>query len=114
MVTLQSGADVCFRHVAQAERLFERVKGLLGKKEFPVGHVMWFRPCASIHTFFMRFCIDVVFLSQDLVVTDVRMGVKPWRVVIGARGSHSVLEAQTGWMDPALITIGMPFVLADY
>ena len=111
IVGLQSDLAVSFASVALVEGPLERMKGLLGRENLPAGQVMWIRPCASIHTFFMRFSIDVVFLSRDLVVTDVRMGIKPWRAVVGALGSHSVLEMQTGWIDATSITRGVQFKL---
>jgi len=114
IVALQSGTGLCFRHVALTEGPWERMRGFLGLKGFPVGQIMWFRPCSAIHTFFMRFSIDVVFLNRDLVVTDIRIGVKPWRMVFGSRDSFSVLEAQTGWLDPASIVIGMRLELSGH
>ena len=112
-LSLQSETDVCFRTVALAEGPCERMRGLLGRKRLPVGHAMWFKPCASIHTFFMHFSIDLVFLSRELVVTDVRINVRPWRVVVGARGTYSVLEAQTGWLPPQCLAVGTRFSQAS-
>ncbi|MFU8779703.1 MAG: DUF192 domain-containing protein [Kiritimatiellia bacterium] len=106
---LQSDVGVVLETVLQTESPFARMRGLLGRRGLPAGHAMWFRPCRSIHTCFMQFCIDVIFLDKDKVVTDVRIGVKPWRVVIGAPGSYSVLEVQTGWLDDASLAIGTQF-----
>lgn len=113
-MALQSHTGVYLPHVELTEGPFERMKGLLGKKHFPADHIMWFRPCTSIHTCCMQFTIDVVFLSKDLVVTDIRIAVKPWRIIVGAQGSHSVLEAQTGWLENKSLVVGMPFTLPNY
>jgi uncharacterized protein len=85
------------------------MRGLIGRKSLPAGHAMWFVPCTSIHTFFMQFSIDLLFLSRELVVTDVRVDVKPWRTALGPQGAYSVLEAQTGWLDRECLTIGTRF-----
>ena len=61
----------------------------------------------------MHFRLDLVFLSRELVVTDVRINVKPWRVVVGARGSYSVLEAQTGWLPAPCLAVGTRFFQAS-
>ena len=56
---------------------------------------MLIRPAPSIHTFFMRFPIDAVFLTRDGEVVKVADDVKPWRVR-SARKAHAVLELPTG------------------
>lgn len=109
ILSLQSDADVYLRTVVLTERPHERMRGLLGRKGLPVGHAMWFNPCVAVHTFFMQFSIDLVFLSRELVVTDVRVGVKPWRAVFGSKGAYSVLEVQTGWLEHDRLTIGTQF-----
>jgi uncharacterized membrane protein (UPF0127 family) len=53
-------------------------------------------PCSSIHTCFVRFPIDVVFLDERGVVLAVRPHVCPWRVVFAPRGTRAVLELFTG------------------
>ena len=59
------------------------------------GQGMWIAPCESVHTFFMRFAIDVVYLSRDLKVRKVRKAVGPWRVS-ACLMAHSVLELPAG------------------
>ena len=57
-----------------------RMRGLLGRDGLPPGGGMLIERCASIHTFFMRFAIDAVFLDDDWVVRKVTPGLKPWRL----------------------------------
>ncbi len=109
IISLYCGAATVFSVVELTENPVERMWGLLGRKRLPVGHAMWFDPCASVHTFFMQFPIDLVFLSRSLMVTEVRIGVKPWRAVFGSNGARSVLEAQTGWLRPEYLKIGSQY-----
>lgn len=60
---------------------FKRIRGLLGYKEMPAHQVMWIKPCASIHTFFMKFPIDVIFVDENLCVKSVCTNVAPWTVL---------------------------------
>jgi uncharacterized protein len=71
------------------------MKGLLGRSSLPAGEGVLIRPAGSIHTFFMRFPIDAVFLTRDLEVVDVAADLRPWRLA-GRRGAHAVLELPAG------------------
>jgi uncharacterized membrane protein (UPF0127 family) len=51
--------------VEVANTPFKRLKGLLGRKRLDVGEGLIISPCSSIHTFFMRFPIDVIFLNKN-------------------------------------------------
>ena len=53
------------------------------------------KPCGSVHTLFMRFPIDVVFLDRELSVVAVRLEVRPWRTA-RARGAKVTLELAAG------------------
>ena len=66
-------------HVEEAVRTFARLKGLLGRDGLAEGHALLIAPCTSIHTFFMRFTIDVVFLGQDGRALRVLRSLRPWR-----------------------------------
>jgi uncharacterized membrane protein (UPF0127 family) len=69
--------------------------GLLGRRSLPAGKGLLIRPASSVHTFFMRFPIDVVFLDRNGVVVGIRHEVRPWRAAF-ARGGRSVLELSAG------------------
>ena len=72
-----------------------RIRGLLGRDGLEPGTGLWIAKTGSIHTFFMRFPIDVVFLDKDLRVRKVVAEVKPYRLAWG-RGARSVVELAPG------------------
>ena len=57
-----------------------RRKGLLGRSGLPAGAAIIIAPCNAIHTWFMKFPIDVVFAAKDGRVTRVHHAVKPWKI----------------------------------
>ena len=57
---------------------------------------MWIAPCSGIHTFFMRFAIDVVFVDPGLRVVRVRHSLRPWRLAPFVLGARSVFEIPGG------------------
>ena len=63
-----------------ANTVFKRIKGLLGKKEINIGQALILKPCNSIHTLFMRFPIDVVFVEKRNRVVKIISCLKPWRL----------------------------------
>lgn len=72
------------------------MKGLLGRKELPPDEGILLRPASSVHTAFMRFPIDVVFLDRNKAIVGIAHAVKPWRGVAGARGAGAALELPAG------------------
>jgi uncharacterized protein len=83
--------DECF----VADTVLTRMRGLLGRPPLRPGEGLMLRPASAIHTWFMRFPIDVLFLNRDLVVTAVAEDVAPWRMR-ARRRSRSVLELASG------------------
>ena len=75
-----------------AESFWQRLKGLLGRTELSAHETMWIQRCDSIHTFFMKFPIDVVFVDKKLKVCSVRTNVKPWRLASSYWCASSVFE----------------------
>jgi uncharacterized membrane protein (UPF0127 family) len=78
-----------------ADRPLARMRGLLGRRELPRGEGILLRPAASVHTWFMRFPIDVVFLDPELRVLEVVPDLSPWRIA-SRRRAHAVLELAAG------------------
>ena len=72
-----------------------RRKGLLGRESLLPGEGLWIAPCESVHTFFMRFAIDLVYLDRKQRVRKVRSAVGPWRMS-ACWSAHSVLELPAG------------------
>jgi uncharacterized membrane protein (UPF0127 family) len=90
----ENGDVVCDRCVVAASP-FSRMKGLLGRSELRPGEGLLLRPASAIHTFFMRFPIDAVFLDRDWRVVGVADDVGPWRTA-GRKGAKAVLELPAG------------------
>jgi hypothetical protein len=88
------GNVVC-EHCFLAETSFARMRGLLGRGGLSSGEGMLLRPASSIHTAFMRFAIDAVFLDREDRVLKVAAGVAPWRMA-ACRGARAVLELPAG------------------
>jgi uncharacterized membrane protein (UPF0127 family) len=79
--------------------------GLLGRRKLPSGEGLLLRPASSVHTLFMRFSIDVVFLDRDGEVVKIAASVRPWRTA-GARGAKAVLELPAGEAERRELRVG--------
>ena len=106
VVTLMrpDGSVACERCTV-AHRMWPRMRGLLGKRGLDSGEGLLIRPAPSIHTFFMRFPIDVVFLSRQGEVLKVAERVPPWRAR-SCRHSYAVLELAAGEAGRRGIAVG--------
>jgi len=87
---------VLAENVIVAESTLERMRGLLGRTTLPPDSAMLIRRCRNIHTWFMRFAIDVIFLDRNLRVLKVAQNVPPYRMVFGPRKAANVLEMAAG------------------
>jgi uncharacterized protein len=95
VLAADSGGRVLCERCVVADRPLSRLRGLLGRSELPAGDGLLLRPSPSVHTWFMRFPIDVVFLDAQLRVLRVRKDLRPWRMA-GQRGARAVLELAAG------------------
>lgn len=68
----------------------------MGKKNLDPGEALYIAPCASIHTLFMRFPIDVAFVDRAGRVVKTAEAVGPWRMMLGGKGAHGVVELAAG------------------
>ena len=93
-----------------ADRPVPRLKGLLGRDDLAPEEGLLLRPAAAIHTCFMRFPIDAVFLDRDLRVLHVARALKPWRGACRRR-ARAVLELRSGECDSRQLGVGDQLVL---
>lgn len=77
-----------------AETPWERARGLIGRPPPPAGTVMGFRRCNALHTCFMRYPIDILFVDRDGREVRFLRGVRPWRPLVwGGRRAVAAFEA---------------------
>lgn len=103
---LECGTEVVIPRVIRARGFGGRAIGLMGRRDLPAGTALWLMPCSAIHTCFMRFPLDVLFLGRGGTIVRVARDVRPWRWGIGARGAAGVIEARAGWLDPSRFPVG--------
>src|ERR1700687_924318 len=89
---LATAADV-------ADTSAKRRTGLLKHQRLEPGEGLWISPCESVHTFFMKFAIDLVYLDKQKKVRKVRHAVPPWRLS-ACLAAHPVLELPAGSVAP--------------
>jgi uncharacterized protein len=81
------------------------MRGLMGRRRLSSGQGMVIRPAFAIHTHFMRFPIDVVFLDSDQVVIAIERNLRPWRTA-SCRGAREVVELAAGECDRRGVEVG--------
>ena len=101
---LDDAQVVCERCVL-ADTALMRMKGLLGRKELAADEGLLLRPAASVHTAFMRFPIDVVFLDRDDRVVRIAANLPPWRTA-SARKAAAVAELRAGEAERRGVRVG--------
>ena len=92
--------------VMVADNFLLRARGLLGRRHLGDPEGLWIHPCGSVHTWFMRFRIDLVFLDAQLCILARRARVKPFRMALGPSGTRSVLELPAGRLDRLACAVG--------
>ena len=92
---LKADGTVACERCILARSMFARMRGLLGRRSLAPEEGMMLRPASSVHTWFMRFPIDVVFLNRNLTVLRIVPALRPWRAAWRWRAS-AVLELAAG------------------
>src|SRR5579871_4137191 len=95
LYNLDAAHSVASRLVV-ADTLWKRSVGLIGKASIETDSGLWIAPCNGIHTFFMRFAIDVIFLNKAGEVIHLVPDLKPWRACGPIRHAAVVIELPAG------------------
>lgn len=91
-------------HVAST--FWTRFIGLLGRKSLPKSEALLLRRANNIHTCFMRFPIDVVFVNKDFVVKKISKNVAPGILYLGSWKSRHVIECAAGTVTEDKVSVG--------
>lgn len=79
----------------------------MGRQRLEAEEGLWIRPCNGIHTFWMRFPIDVLFVNRELTVIKVIHSLRPFRVSVPVPKAESVIELPAGTAKAFSIEPGM-------
>jgi uncharacterized membrane protein (UPF0127 family) len=90
------GSGALIARAAVADTALRRMRGLLGRDGLADGEGLMIDPCSSIHTCFMRFPIDVLFLDRQGRILRAIERLTPFRFVSGGRGTRRTLELSAG------------------
>jgi uncharacterized membrane protein (UPF0127 family) len=96
MPTLNRNSATLIPNLKIADSFYQRAKGLLGTKQIADNEALWITSGNSIHTFFMNYAIDCVFVDRKLVVKAVLKDIRPWRLTLPVFTASSVIEMKSG------------------
>lgn len=82
-----------------ARGFWDRGLGLLARPVLRPGEALWLDPCGSIHTWGMRYPIDVLFLNEEQRVLRILRNLRPWRLGWAPHGTRSAVELPAGGAD---------------
>lgn len=103
---------VLARDLEIADTFFRRLRGLMFRRRLGPGHALLLSPCNSIHTCFMRFAIDVLFLDYEHRIVHIAHSVPPFRLVFPVRDAVFVLELAAGTAADTCAAVGDEIDLA--
>lgn len=95
VIAVSDGRAICDDLIV-ADRFWSRLVGLQFRRSLAPGQGLLLTPCSSIHTCFMRFAIDLVWLDATQRVVELSPNIAPWRIVIPTRLVTAVLELPAG------------------
>lgn len=106
----KSAGTVIAREVEIADNFWRRFRGLMLRREFLDGEALLFKfersGRHSVHMFFVRFPIDLVYLDSNLKVVEIRVGLKPWRVHRSRVDSVYLIELPAGTVAQSKVVVG--------
>jgi uncharacterized membrane protein (UPF0127 family) len=105
VIVNQSRGNVLCERTEIADTLWRRMRGLLGRASLPAGNGMFFKGESSIHSAFMRFEFDAVFMDRELLVVGLAERIPPWRAR-AAKGTRNILELAAGEIARTGVAIG--------
>ena len=105
MMIKNSKGEVVCEHAQLADSMRTRILGLMFTNDLDSREGLVLRPCNSIHTFFMNYSIDVIFLDKNFKVIKIIYDMQPWRMSGMYFRANQVLEMKSK-RDHCSISIG--------
>jgi uncharacterized protein len=106
MIMNKNTGTIFVRRLTKAKSFLSRFWGLMPRKYINGDEGLLLSPCNSVHTFFMSFDIDVLYLDSSMKVIAAFENVKPWRVLPMKKGCRYVLETASGQIEHTKTSVG--------
>lgn len=107
MRLVQAGnGNIVAERVIKAHTFFRRLKGLMFTKSLPSSCCLHIHPCRSVHTFFMKYRIDILYLDDQYNIIGVEANLKPGKLGAVYSNSVSVIELPEGTIQQKGIQVG--------
>ncbi|MGZ3722350.1 MAG: DUF192 domain-containing protein [Bdellovibrionales bacterium] len=103
---LSASDKTLLENLEVADTMWTRNKGLLGRAKLNPGQGLWILRCNAIHTFFMKFAIDLVFVNKKMVVVKTISRVSPGRITLPVWRASSVFELEAGFLEKHPLKVG--------
>ncbi len=94
-----------------AHTFWQRALGLMFRRPLPKGTALYLPGCRAVHTFCMRFALDVRFLDGEGRIVRTVYNLKPWRMAWGGRRAVAALEMTAGCLKDDVLDAGQPLRL---
>ena len=102
----KSKKTIITENLIVADGFWSRMRGLMWKRDMPEDEGLLLVPCNSVHSMFMRFPIDVLFLDKEFNIVKILDYLKPWRCSPYVRGAFQAVELKAGEAKKKDIEIG--------
>jgi uncharacterized protein len=112
VLRLTDGATIATT-VQLANTFLLRLTGLMGKSALPAQQGLWITPCNSVHSCFMRFLFDAVFVDKAGCIVHLVENMPPWQVTPLIKDAKAVLELPGGSIKAHQLQLGDPLKLAQ-
>lgn len=96
IVTHKATQTIIVSNLKRADNFFKRLKGLMFTSALPAGEGLVITPCQQIHTQFMNYAVDVMFVDAQHIVVHIERDMKPWRFSKFYKQAKYVLEVNAG------------------
>lgn len=107
MKVLDEDTDgVIVENLKPAYSFGKRLKGLMFDKRLKSQSGVHIKPCPSIHTFFMKFPIDIIYIDKEMRIVGLEQSLDPGKFGKRFKNVHSVIELETGRILELGITVG--------
>jgi uncharacterized protein len=96
-----------------ADTFLSSLLGLMGRPRLPIGEGLWINPCQSVHSMWMRFPIDVIFLNNQESIIHMVESMKPFRISKHVSEARSVIELPANTIMATQTQVGDQVVISE-